>query len=164
VAARPGKKPAATICGRRSKCRSARQTGDWRCPSIAHRPDRGDRGCPRRRRPEPNAGVRTPELCPYRLNNRLVGVIVCTSLGAQPLCNTVARVSNVERETQRAARVHGIRCYVRSTLTRPRNRLATFRPYKLIKTQGNVTAGRTSLLGFVIFNQPMGTLTPRGRC
>ena len=47
------------------------QTRDWRCPSIAHRPDRGDRGCPRCRRPEPDAGVRTPELCPYRLNNRL---------------------------------------------------------------------------------------------
>jgi hypothetical protein len=24
-----------------------------------------------RSRPEPNGGVRTPELCPYRLNNRL---------------------------------------------------------------------------------------------
>jgi hypothetical protein len=47
------------------------QTHDWRCPSIAHRPDRGDRGRPRCRRPEPSAGAWTPELCPYRLNNRL---------------------------------------------------------------------------------------------
>jgi hypothetical protein len=44
------------------------QACDWRCPSIAHR---SDRGRPRRGCPEPNVGTRTPEVCPYRLNNRL---------------------------------------------------------------------------------------------
>src|ERR1700712_2976111 len=33
--------------------------------------DRGDRGCPCCRCLEPDAGIRAPELCPYRLNNRL---------------------------------------------------------------------------------------------
>jgi hypothetical protein len=51
------------------------QTCDRRCPSIAHRADRGDRGCDRCRCPQPDAGVRTPEVCPYRLNNRSVGVL-----------------------------------------------------------------------------------------
>jgi hypothetical protein len=50
---------------------AAEQTCGWRCPSISHRPNRGDRGCPCCRCPEPDAGVWTPELCPYRLNNRL---------------------------------------------------------------------------------------------
>ena len=44
------------------------QTCDRQCPSISHRPNRGDRGCPCCRCPEPDAGVWTPGLCPYHLN------------------------------------------------------------------------------------------------
>src|SRR5664279_1955934 len=67
------------------------QTGDRRCASIAHRPDRGDRGCHRCRCPEPDAGARTPELCPYRLNNSLGWGNCIRAPPCPPLCNTVAR-------------------------------------------------------------------------
>ena len=47
------------------------QAGHRRHASIAYRADRGDRDRHCSSCAEPNAGVRTPELCPYRLNNRL---------------------------------------------------------------------------------------------
>ncbi len=52
------------------------QARDRRCASLAHGPDRGNRGGHRRGCAEPDVGVRTPELCPYRVNNGIgVGVL-----------------------------------------------------------------------------------------
>jgi hypothetical protein len=50
----------------------------------------GDRGCHRCRCAEPDAGVRTPELCPYLLNNIWGWGHYVQALRDPPPCNTVA--------------------------------------------------------------------------
>src|SRR5664279_4491612 len=84
------------------------QTGDRRCASIAHRPDRGDRGCHRCRCPEPDAGARTPELCPYRLNNSLGWGNCIRAPPCPPLCNTVANAALQQNRLQAASAKHTV--------------------------------------------------------
>jgi hypothetical protein len=56
-------------CYKRVICNALRSRTDLQCASLAHGPDRSDRGYPRHGCAELDVGVRTPELCPYRLNN-----------------------------------------------------------------------------------------------
>jgi hypothetical protein len=67
---RQAKMPGLTVFQEMKLSRWPIRARNRRCASIAHRPDRGDRGCLRCCGPKSDAGVRPPELCSYCLNNR----------------------------------------------------------------------------------------------